>query len=362
MHHQAKGTCILSALAALALLGCSEAPDAAESIGEAQQALLGNTSWSLIGSDLPFPQQALSPVVTSKRLNDNNFLTWAIAQDTSGSDPSQFILRRSTKAGDAAWSNWNALSGATNVFSPPAVTSWRGFDMNSTRNVVIAYIEGSSNKRVRLGISPADQPSNVSFIDVPGATGNHFHRPALAYLNNRFFVFTVNPSGVIRYKYISASDAGLSNPTQASSWSTWQTVSGQTFNGGIAAAATASDFITIMGVVGSNCFENCVGRMIKIRASTGFPEGSWSDVPGSFREGTSMSMAANALGTGARVAALRGGLMQTATSPAFSTWETLSSTNCFGAGEPGYSPMKNTNRLIFVDGCGSVWPQFSTAF
>lgn len=358
--HQGKGTCRLLSLAALALLGCGgEGPDAEENIGDVQQAVIGNSSWTTMPA-LPFPQQANAPAVAAKRLADTNAYTWVVGRDTSGSS-SSFVLRRSTKIGSGAWSNWSELPGTTNAGSNPAMTSWNGNDLilgaNGNRNLAIAFIDNGG--QAKFGLSPWNGDVNtVPFSNLPSGTGNSLHRPALVQLNGMLYYFAVSTSGAVRFRSVTANNNGVTG-----TWSpAWITIPGQTFNSGVAAAGTASNFITIMGVVGTGCGSTCSAKYIKIRANTGVVEGSWTTVPNGafFTEGVPLSMTSFLSGSGARVLARRNGSMQAATTLTFSNWDTLGTTGCFGGGPPAESPMLNNGKVIFVTTCGSTTPSVST--
>jgi hypothetical protein len=324
--------------------------------------VLPNVAWNIIATQA-YPEQSIQPVVAAKRLNNNNTYTWAVARDSDTSS-----LRRSTKLGSAAWSSWSTVTGGTNVFSSPGMTSWQGSDADSNRNVAIAFIESSVSHNLRIGHSNSGDATNLSFVTVNSSSGNWFHRPALAWASTpqRLFVFNVLENGSIRFKYYTI---GTSGSIGASGWSSWTTIpGGQTFSGGAAAAAISGDIITVMGVP-TGCGGACTARMIRIKASLAAPDPNnpnWTNVPGGavFNQGVTMFMSSNGIGGGgggARVVALRNtGVLWSTTSPSFNSWDNVNNSGCTTPNEAAWAPVKNNGQSMFVATCGAPFAQFST--
>jgi hypothetical protein len=372
MRQSIKGVvCLFSALLPLTLLGCgsatdgAEAPEVAENVGESQQAL-ANSAWSVVSS-VSFPDQAITPTVAAKRSNASSVKSWIIAWDSDTPKLLRLSERFGTNTALGAWSAWSVIPGtAGDVQSPPASVSWQGTDAFDWRNVAVAYINGSG--QVKVGLSPKGNASgfNAAWSTLSLAGGFATNRPAIAWLQSRLFVFAVSNAGVIHYNY-----APISNNSGLGAWAGWTSLgtilAGQTVSGGVAAAASNSTSITILGIP-TGC-ASCTGRTRTLNASS-LTLTAWTSFPGGavLEGGSSPTLTTAGLFIGNFPARFTGklasgGTVVSALSPGFAFAPPAGALNmagCFGAADTNWSLLTNDNQSVFTTMCGSVNAQFSS--
>lgn len=341
---------LLSALGALAM-GCG-AEAGGEELGESQQALTWG-SWAQIPSS-PLADQFGVAFASKKHFR---FSAYVVPYDAT--------LRQDTWSG-INFAGWTTLTGGTsttNVHSKPTGTSWLGSGgVDASRNLLLAYLhynDVTGAVDLRFGWSPESEGSGTTFTwtTLTGSNDISLSPPALAYANGYAYVFVKKNDNKIYFKKNNVS-AGYNTANWSASWSV---VGTSTMGGGVAAAASGSNTITVAASPvsgGSACLINAV------TASTGAVSntGAWSSITGCSQSAFSTpGLAATGSGLNglARIVVLKSGspnTLATATgSGTSSTWSSFTTlpSGCTPISDPAITQIKSSGDIAFGTLCSA---------
>ena len=353
--HDGRGVRLVfvAALAAFAV-GCGA--DGGAELGKTQEALSWG-SWGLIPNVPPPGSGPLAEVygvslVTKKHFRFSAFVT-----------PYDNVLWQNTNGG-LGFAGWTTLTGGTSTTSMSSKvtgTSWLGSGgVDASKNLLLAYLHynpSTFNMDVKFGWSAESEGMGTVYtwtsLAGTGATG----QPALAYANGWVYLFIQKSSDNKIYFKKNNVASGYNTANWSAGWT--GPVGSSTMAGGVSAAASGSDTITVAAAPfdgGPSCLVNAV------TASTGAVSatGAWRTVTNCSHSAYSTPglAATGSNGTGAaRMVVWKSGSpdsLATATgSGTSSTWSSFTSlpSGCVPVTNPAVVQWKSSGEIVFATTC-----------